>query len=304
MSQNDELFAIRIALQDSYNEETDIIRELKNYLVNNSVSMDEANNRIYEFYKSFGVDFSLDFIRNSSNLPDISSMFTGEGLETNNISEESINTSDSDDDVVDSDDELPDLEEIEPNQINITNPLQIFDFSNNQIINLNNHNQNLELFDISNVNINLQNINNQILNDLSNNNLSNQVNDIFSNILTSRYTINHSINMNPRSFINASQIFSNFNNLVNSINQVEQNMEDVKVTLEEDDLKNIKTEILESDLKSKCSICMMDLKKGEEVSTLECEHKFHSECINHWLKEYNYKCPVCRKECGQAKYHI
>ena len=124
MSQNDELFAIRIALQDSYNEETDIIRELKNYLVNNSVSMDEANNRIYEFYKSFGVDFSLDFIRNSSNLPDISSMFTGEGLETNNISEESINTSDSDDDVVDSDDELPDLEEIEPNQINITNPLQ------------------------------------------------------------------------------------------------------------------------------------------------------------------------------------
>lgn len=296
MSQNDELFAIRIALQDSYNEEIDIIRELKNYLVNNGVSMDEANNRIYEFYKSFGVDFSLDFIRNSSNLQIASSLFNGEGLETNNISEESINTSDSDDDVVDSDDELPDLEEIEPNQINITNPLQIFDFSNNQIINLNNHNQNLALFDISNVNINHY--------DLSNNDLSNRVNDIFSNIITSRYPINHSINMNPRSFVNASQIFSNFNNLVNSINQIEQNMEDVKVTLEEDDLKNIKTEILESDLKSKCSICMMDLKKGEEVSTLECEHKFHSGCINHWLKEYNYKCPVCRKECGQAKYHI
>ena len=31
---------------------------------------------------------------------------------------------------------------------------------------------------------------------------------------------------------------------------------------------------------------------------------FHTDCVTHWLKEYNYKCPICREECGQAKYHI
>ena len=118
--------------------------------------------------------------------------------------------------------------------------------------------------------------------------------------------MSHSINFNNigSQTLNPEQIFSNFNNLVNTINQHNQNMEDVKVTLDESDLANIKTEVLEADLNCKCSICMMDLKKDEKVSKLECEHIFHTDCILQWLKEYNYKCPVCRKECGQAKYHI
>ena len=49
---------------------------------------------------------------------------------------------------------------------------------------------------------------------------------------------------------------------------------------------------------------MMGVKKGDKISKLKCDHTFHTDCIMQWLKEYNYKCPVCRKECGQAKYHI
>ena len=81
-------------------------------------------------------------------------------------------------------------------------------------------------------------------------------------------------------------------------------MDDVKVTLDDKDVKKIKTEILQSDSKENCSICMMSMKKDDEVCKLDCEHTFHKDCIMQWLKEYNYKCPICRKECGKAKYDL
>ena len=103
---------------------------------------------------------------------------------------------------------------------------------------------------------------------------------------------------NPQDFLNT------FTNLINSLNIPTPNMEDVKVTLNEKDLSKIEEKELTEDLSDKCSICMMSMKKGEKYSKLPCEHCFHKECITQWLEEYNYKCPVCRKECGQAKYHI
>jgi|UniRef100_A0A6C0IYW0 hypothetical protein len=101
-----------------------------------------------------------------------------------------------------------------------------------------------------------------------------------------------------------------FTNIINSINIpapeiIETaNMEDVRVTLDDTEFDNIKTEELQEDLNDKCSICMMEMNKGNEVSKLCCEHNFHNSCIMQWLTEYNYKCPVCRKECGKAKYNI
>ena len=62
MSINDELFAIRIALQDSYPDEKDIIRELKIFLRNNNTPLEEINQKIIDFYKEFSIDFSEDFI--------------------------------------------------------------------------------------------------------------------------------------------------------------------------------------------------------------------------------------------------
>ena len=81
-------------------------------------------------------------------------------------------------------------------------------------------------------------------------------------------------------------------------------MEDVKVTLDEKDLDNIESVELKEDLKDNCSICMMPMKKGEKYSKLKCNHGFHTDCVMQWFKEYNYKCPVCREECGNAKYHV
>lgn len=57
-----------------------------------------------------------------------------------------------------------------------------------------------------------------------------------------------------------------------------------------------------------CSICLMELEKGEqEVMSeriLACRHKFHQECLSHWLQRCEAKgwiptCPYCRSETQQ-----
>ncbi|XP_071707303.1 putative RING-H2 finger protein ATL21A [Rutidosis leptorrhynchoides] len=43
-----------------------------------------------------------------------------------------------------------------------------------------------------------------------------------------------------------------------------------------------------------CSICLSDYKPKESLRTIpECNHYFHAECIDEWLK-LNATCPVCR----------
>ena len=43
-----------------------------------------------------------------------------------------------------------------------------------------------------------------------------------------------------------------------------------------------------------CSICLADYHPKETVRCIpECEHCFHAECIDEWLK-INGTCPVCR----------
>lgn len=46
-----------------------------------------------------------------------------------------------------------------------------------------------------------------------------------------------------------------------------------------------------------CAICMEKIKKRQKFRALECSetiyHKFHSKCIDKWVKNHN-SCPVCR----------
>lgn len=47
----------------------------------------------------------------------------------------------------------------------------------------------------------------------------------------------------------------------------------------------------------KCMICLEESKNEEEWMVLNCDHKFHKDCLIEWLKINKY-CPYCRKEQG------
>lgn len=44
-----------------------------------------------------------------------------------------------------------------------------------------------------------------------------------------------------------------------------------------------------------CPVCQDDVKVGEKVAVLPCDHAFHKECISPWL-ERDRTCPTCRRE--------
>ena len=297
---NDDLFALRIALQDTIFDESFIIKRLKEYLIQNNVPNDKLNETIINFYKSFGIDISNDMVSNiEADTENIIEEFQEINNEINNLANlltnlnTSINTSintninntssrveelDSDDEILeeanrdsddesdeDSDDEDSDDELL--NNVPNTIPHQInMSFSN--------------MFQMSN---NPDQLFNFTLNNMP-------INNIFQNTFSNTQT--------PDEFLNT------FSELINSINLNNPEMDDVKVTLDDNDVNKINTEVLQSDSKEKCSICMMEMKKDNKICKLDCKHNFHEDCIMQWLKEYNYKCPVCRKECGKAKFHL
>jgi hypothetical protein len=95
-----------------------------------------------------------------------------------------------------------------------------------------------------------------------------------------------------------------FNNLNNNINQEHHQHTNVVCTLDEEEHSKINKYTLDDDLPDKCNVCLDFMKKDQCVSCLPCKHNFHSECINEWLENYNYKCPICRQEVGKPKYNL
>ncbi|KAI9757233.1 MAG: kinetochore-associated Ndc80 complex subunit spc24 [Chaenotheca gracillima] len=57
--------------------------------------------------------------------------------------------------------------------------------------------------------------------------------------------------------------------------------------------KQVDKSMLGDDGKAECSVCMDDVKLGEEVISLPCGHWFHELCSTMWLKEHD-TCPICR----------
>ncbi|KAK7331059.1 hypothetical protein VNO77_25270 [Canavalia gladiata] len=51
--------------------------------------------------------------------------------------------------------------------------------------------------------------------------------------------------------------------------------------------------------KEACCICQEDYAEGEEIGRLDCVHRFHLECIKHWLVRKNV-CPICKRKALAA----
>ena len=190
-----DMFAYRISLEDEYTNESLIIKELKIYLLNVGIPRNEIDNKIFEFYKYYRINISLEFIEN----------------------------------------------------IRLTS--NIF----NQIVN--------QLFRSANNSSNIEN------------NGSSMLNNIISIIQ-------------------------------NTLDNEQEEFQDVVVTVDDNDLEKLSKTIVTNNMDIDCSICLSNLQINEEIIELNCTHKFHSECILTYLKEYNYKCPVCRIQIGKPKYNL
>lgn len=58
--------------------------------------------------------------------------------------------------------------------------------------------------------------------------------------------------------------------------------------------KKVNEEMMGSEGKAVCSICMDNVELGLEVTVLPCTHWFHFNCIHAWLTQHD-TCPHCRR---------
>jgi hypothetical protein len=146
------------------------------------------------------------------------------------------------------------------------------------------------------------------INDLqeNNNNSEQQINDdenlqnINYNFLSQTFTIPFNDNIDINDFIN------NFNNILNNLNwtTTTTQQEDIQVTMDNEDIDNLKVKIYSETTNTNCTICLCDMVDGDEYFDIKCKHFFHKECIKKWLEEFNYICPICRTELGKSHAHI
>ena len=92
------------------------------------------------------------------------------------------------------------------------------------------------------------------------------------------------------------QIIDVINNLLHLAEP--DNFQDVVVATDKTLLDQLNKYKLDSNLETKCVICMDNMNETQVVCELGCKHLFHDECIKEHLSHYSYKCPICRDEVG------
>lgn len=80
----------------------------------------------------------------------------------------------------------------------------------------------------------------------------------------------------------------------NSENRIQNNIyENSILNLDANLHVNIENPFIDNNENINCIICF-DEDKIDDIVLLECEHKFHLQCINNWIKVKN-ECPLCKK---------
>lgn len=51
----------------------------------------------------------------------------------------------------------------------------------------------------------------------------------------------------------------------------------------------------ERDEDNVCSICLCEFEQGDALRQLQCNHRYHCECVDPWLTQANASCPTCRQ---------
>jgi len=126
---------------------------------------------------------------------------------------------------------------------------------------------------------------------------SEEIKDNFLSILTP----NTSIQI-IRPYNASNNFFSLMNQLFTTLNNETEERDSIPVVMNEKELNKLDIKKCK-DIENKseiCVICLLKYKENDNIRLLPCHHDFHVKCIDKWLIEYNYKCPVCRKEVGSG----
>jgi hypothetical protein len=278
----DDLFALRVYYEN--NPENIIIKNIKTYLVDHGYTNIEANHTIKEFYKSFGVNINTEELEDIIPLNELTNNFLNSILtnfSTNNINELNIeptinNTVNENEENVNENEE-----NVKENEENVNeNEENVKENEENVKENEESDNENEENDE----------------NEESDNENEESDNDFNSNIY---YSFRNSDLLSSL----AANLITHFLESHSNQNQ-EYEYDDVICTLDNEEITKLKTEILENDHENSCVICMDLMEKNQEILVLPCNHYFHNSCINNWLLNYNYKCPICKTTAGTPKYNI
>jgi hypothetical protein len=156
------------------------------------------------------------------------------------------------------------------------------------------------------------NINENIINTVFNIRRYLEINDITSPISneyddTQDYVDNIYSNIQPTIESNLlNSVFEFFlDNSLNFNEHFNENLEDIKVTLTQDEFNKFNKIQISNDnfekYNKQCNVCIEDYKINDFVIELPCKHLFHRECIENWLCKEKISCPVCRTDCRVNK---
>ena len=327
----DELFALRISFQDEFENENDIMYELRYELIKRGIEIEYIPNILKQFYEYIGINITIEQINDvlyPTHEEQISSHFINilnnyiiyhaqepNAQEPNAQEPNAQEPNNQEPNAQEPNNQEPNNQEPnnqEPNNQEPTNQETSTHETSNQEPNTRETSTHeiieLETIEEDNYedtsgNINLLNTNPMNGNIQFTFYSSNSLNSS-NTIRTIQYTFNPNTIFQPnlRNIINSNPLFSTqgiFNSLLS-----ETIMEDVVSTLDDSEKDKLKVYKLIEKKDEKCAICMSEINVDEQVCDLPCAHTFHDECIQPWLNHYNYKCPVCRTEVGKPKHNI
>jgi len=150
----------------------------------------------------------------------------------------------------------------------------------------------------NNANANNRNANANNRNANANNrnaNANTNTNNINANTNTNNI-LNEALYVNTPTYDIFSSLFTNFNDFIEEQIRLQEELEDVKITISDEDFKRLNTIILdESVLKnSQCSICLENMLLSDKLIILKCNHIYHNNCLKQWVTNNSSKCCVCR----------
>ncbi|KAI8873351.1 hypothetical protein GQ42DRAFT_115181, partial [Ramicandelaber brevisporus] len=50
-----------------------------------------------------------------------------------------------------------------------------------------------------------------------------------------------------------------------------------------------------------CTICLEEFSIGHSVRVLDCQHTFHTACIDPWLSAISSLCPICKQDARSSE---